>query len=87
VISRKINKTNLGKEIREALYEYGLPIFESGTTQRVIYAETAAEGGTVLDAEPNSDATIEITNIATELKEFTNNKVKPKSETSKEFAV
>jgi chromosome partitioning protein len=70
IISRKINKTNLGKEVREALEGYGLPIFSSGTSQRVVYAETAATGSTVLDAGLNSDAANEVKKIAEELKAF-----------------
>jgi chromosome partitioning protein len=70
VISRQINNTNLGKEVREALNGYGLPVFEAGTFQRIIYAKTAATGTTVIDAEPNSDAANEIKQIAKELKEF-----------------
>ncbi len=70
IISRQINNTNLGKEVREALNGYGLPVFEAGTFQRIIYAKTAATGTTVIDAEPNSDAANEIKQIAKELKEF-----------------
>jgi chromosome partitioning protein len=70
VISRKISKTNLGKEVREALNGYELPIFQSGTSQRVVYAETAATGKTVFDFESNNDAANEVNNIANELKEF-----------------
>lgn len=70
VISRQINNTNLGKEVREALNGYELPVFGAGTFQRIIYAKTAATGSTVLDAEPNCDAATEIKHIAKELEEF-----------------
>jgi chromosome partitioning protein len=70
VISRKINKTNLGKEVREALEGYGLPIFSSGTSQRVIYAETAATGSTVFDTDSSNEAANEVKKIADELKLF-----------------
>lgn len=70
VISRQITNTNLGREVREALSGYALPVFDSGTFQRVVYAKTAATGSTVLDTEPNSDASTEIRQIAKELKEF-----------------
>jgi len=71
IISRQITNTNLGKEVREALNDYELPVFQTGTFQRVTYAKTAATGSTVLDADPNSDAAIEIKQIVKELKEFT----------------
>lgn len=71
VISRQITNTNLGREVRDALNGYELPIFKNGTFQRVVYAKTAALGSTVLDAEPTSEAANEIKMIAKELKEFT----------------
>ena len=70
VISRQITNTNLGKEVRNALDGYELPVFQSGTFQRIIYAKAAATGSTVIDSEPNSDATKEIKELAEELKEF-----------------
>lgn len=70
VISRVIKNTQLSKEIREALEGYGLPVFKHFTTQRVIYAKSAATGGTVLNSEINGDAANEIKAIAHELKEF-----------------
>ena len=70
IISRQINNTNLGKEVRDALNGYELPVFKSGTFQRVIYAKTAASGSTVIDTDPNGDAASEIKNIAKELEEF-----------------
>lgn len=70
IISRQINNTNLGKEVRDALNGYELPVFKSGTFQRVIYAKTAASGSTVIDTDPNGDAASEINNIVKELEEF-----------------
>lgn len=70
VISRQIHKTTLSKEIRDVLCGYNLPVFKNGTFQRVIYPKAAATGSTVLDSEPNSEASIEIRSIANELREF-----------------
>jgi chromosome partitioning protein len=70
VISRVIKNTQLSKEIGEALEGYGLPVFKHFTTQRVIYAKSAATGSTVLTNEINEDAASEIKSIANELKEF-----------------
>lgn len=70
VISRQITHTNLGKEVRDTLNGYELPVFQTGTFQRIIYAKTAATGSTVLDADPQSEAANEIRKIADELKEF-----------------
>jgi len=70
IISRQITNTTLGKEIREVLIGYGLPVFSSGTSQRIIYAKTAASGSTVLDDEPNGEAAREIKQLIIELREF-----------------
>jgi chromosome partitioning protein len=70
VISRVIKNTQLGKEIREALEGYNLPVFKNFTTQRVVYAKSAATGLTVLSTETKEDAANEIRAIANELKEF-----------------
>lgn len=68
-ISRKIITTSLSKEIVEALQGYSLPIMKSYTSQRIIYAKSAAEGQTVFDTN-NNEAIQEITNIVTEIKEI-----------------
>jgi chromosome partitioning protein len=70
IISRQITNTVLGKEIRDALSGYDLPVFRYGTFQRVIYAKSAAIGSTVIDTEPNGEAAKEITLLTKELEEF-----------------
>jgi len=70
VISRSIKNTQLSKEIGEALLGYELPVFKSFTSQRVIYAKSAAVGSSVLDMEPNNEAEKEIMAIVNELKGF-----------------
>ena len=46
-ISRAISNTSLQRSIGAALEGYGLPVLKAGTTQRVAYATTAAQGMTV----------------------------------------
>jgi chromosome partitioning protein len=60
VVSRAIKGTRIGDEITSALEGYGLPILTARITQRVSYPTTAASGTTVLDAEPQGDAAVEI---------------------------
>ena len=68
VISRAIKNTKLGGEISGALADHGFPVFKAGTTQRQAYAQTAAEGKTVVDVEgPAAD---EVNAIAKELTEL-----------------
>ena len=64
VVSRAIKNTKLSGEVGAALEDYGLPVFKSGTTQRVVYPTTASEGTTVLATFPD-----EIEAIKDELKE------------------
>jgi len=68
VVSRAIKGTKIGAEAAEALAGYGLPVLESRITQRVIYPSTAANGTTVMEAEPTGDAAAEIRALAAELK-------------------
>lgn len=63
VVSRQIVGTNLAGEAQEALESFDLPVLEGGTAQRVVYAEAAAEGLSVLDADPGSKAAAEVRQI------------------------
>ena len=69
VVSRQIVNTSIGREVRRALEDYGLPILKSGTFQRVVYAESAAKGLTVFESD-NKEAKMEMTNIVNELWEI-----------------
>lgn len=68
VVSRAIKGTKIGAEVAEALAGYGLPVLESRITQRVVYPGTAANGTTVMEAEPTGDAAAEVRALAAELK-------------------
>ncbi len=67
VVSRQIVGTKLANEVRDALEGYNLPIMKSFTSQRVIYANSATEGSTVLDNDPTGSAAQEIRSLITEL--------------------
>lgn len=67
IVSRTIKGTRIGSEITDALNGYGLPVLDSRVTQRVIYPGTAAVGTTVLEAEPNGDASAEIRALTAEI--------------------
>lgn len=69
VVSRVIKNTHLSREVREALAEYELPIFEAHTTQRVAYAD-CAKGGSVMDLAENDKARQEIEALGREAMEF-----------------
>lgn len=69
VISRKINRSVLGRDIANGLAEFGLPILRAATMQRVIYAETLTAGSTVIEQQPRGAAAQEICAILAELRE------------------
>lgn len=60
VINRKIVNTAIGRDVVEALANYEVPILGSHICQRVAFAESAADGRTVLEIEPGSLAAQEI---------------------------
>jgi chromosome partitioning protein len=68
VVSRKIGRTTLGRDIKDALAEYDVPILRAATTQRVIYAETLTAGSTVIEEQPSGRAADEIRAILAELR-------------------
>lgn len=67
VINRKIVNTAIGRDVIEALGTYNLPVLASEICQRVAFAESAANGSTVLEDAPESLAASEIEALATEL--------------------
>src|SRR5205085_7155550 len=48
VINRKIVNTAIGRDVAEALAEYQIPVLSAAVSQRVAFAESAAQGSTVL---------------------------------------
>lgn len=64
VVNRKIGNTVIGREVTKAFKDLPFPLLETMVTQRVIFAETAAQGLTVFDTAPSSAAAQEITAIA-----------------------
>lgn len=71
VVSRAISNTALHRSLAEALSQQSLPALSAGTTQRVAYATTAAQGKTVFDGRPTV-ARREIEAIRDEVKEILN---------------
>ena len=69
VINRKIVNTAIGRDVAEALSEYGLPILKAEICQRVGFAESASAGQTVLETEPHSVASREIEHLVNEILE------------------
>ena len=68
-VNRKIVNTAIGREAGDALAAYGLPVLRSSIAQRVVFAEVAARGSTVVETAPHSPAAQEITALLHELLE------------------
>jgi len=66
VITRLIEGTRLGEDVRAALTEYGLPVMATAVTQRQVYPQTASEGRTVFDSD-NEKARREVDALREEL--------------------
>lgn len=70
VINRKIANTAIGRDVREALAEYKIPVLDASITQRVIFAEAAAKGKAVYEVAQDGVADAEIEGVITELMEI-----------------
>lgn len=67
-INRKIANTAIGRDVRDALADYEVPVLEASITQRVIFAEAAAAGLSVAEVDPGGSAETEINAVLEELK-------------------
>jgi len=70
VINRKIVNTAIGRDVGEALAGYNLPLLDTAIGQRVAFAESAAQGLTVLDTDPNGIAAKEIESLIRDILEM-----------------
>lgn len=67
VINRKIVNTAIGRDVVEALAGYQLPVLATAVCQRVAFAESAAQGSTVMELDPTSVASQEIAGVVDEV--------------------
>ena len=70
VVNRKISNTAIGRDVGEALAAYPVPSLTACVTQRVVFAEAAAQGKSVYEVDEKGPAAAEIEALATELMEF-----------------
>lgn len=68
VINRKIANTAIGRDAGEALAGYDVPVLHSTITQRVVFAEAAASGLSVFEADVGGISGKEIQALVDELK-------------------
>ena len=65
LINRRITNTAIGRDAASALTEFDdIPVLPAALGQRVIFAESAAKGLSVIEAAPNSEAAQELASLA-----------------------
>lgn len=65
VINRKIANTAIGRDVNDALAGFeGIPVLTTALHQRVVYAESAGQGLSVLEVEPRGEAAREVAQLA-----------------------
>ena len=67
VINRKIVNSAIGRDVVDALSGYEIPVLRSSVCQRIVFAESAATGMTVLETNSKSSAAKEIKALVDEL--------------------
>ena len=70
VVNRRIANTAIGRDVGEALAAYPLPALAASVTQRVVFAEAAAQGLAVHEIDQDGPAAAEIEAVTAELMEF-----------------
>lgn len=71
VANRKITNTAIARDVIAAFKDYPFPLLEASVSQRVAFAEAAAQGLTVIETAPDSQAAWEIDAVAEELTQTT----------------
>lgn len=69
VINRVIANTAIGRDVAEALKDYPFAVAKTSISQRVVFAESAAAGLSVLEYAPKGPASREMTSLANEIVE------------------
>lgn len=67
VINRKIANTAIGRDVKEALANYEIPVLENTIGQRVVFAEAVAQGLAVFEADNGGVASQEVEEVLNEL--------------------
>ena len=75
VVSRKIEGTVLGEDIRELAAESGLPLFKAAIVNRVAHAEAVTLAQTIFEYQPNSKAAKEIGALGQEIERMHNGQI------------
>jgi chromosome partitioning protein len=67
LVSRKIPRTRLGRDGRDAIVALEMDVFETEISQRIAYVESMIAGVSVFQYAPKSEASKEIENLCEEI--------------------
>lgn len=81
VVSRKIGKTVIGREIRTMAADAGIPILDTDIEQRVSYAESLTMGKTIFEWPGSNAAARDITQLTNEILHHVQEDVQHSTET------
>lgn len=70
VVNRRVARTIIGREARQALADQALPALSSEVRQRIIFADSVAAGRLARELEPDSIAAREIAELADEIRKL-----------------
>ena len=77
LVSRKIPRTRLAREGRDAIAALEMNVFETEISQRIAYIESMIAGVSVFQYAPKSDASKEIENLCQEIMQSTTQEHEP----------
>ena len=69
-VNRRIVGTAIGRDVEKALADYPIGVLKTVICQRVSFAESAADGRTVLETEPAGQAAGEVRGLVAEIVEM-----------------
>ena len=69
IINRKITGTAIGRDVGEALAAYSVPVLTSTVGQRVVFAETAAQGLAAFEVDADGPAAADVGALVAEMLE------------------
>jgi len=67
LVSQKAPGTRIGSEAKDSLGGYGIPIFNTEIHSRIAYAEAMLNGQAVMEYDPRSEASREISSLTDEV--------------------
>ena len=70
VISRKVVRTVIGREVAQALAQFSFPVLRTAIGQRIVFAESAINGQIVRELSVQSAASCEIAQLTGEVLQY-----------------